>query len=595
MKIDPLSIRLAARAAKILQPAQSLGVIEWCSQEIDYARVKAYDIDGSPRWTPTFMPWLNQIMEDVTDPAVREVYVLKSSRAGVSEQVILNTMRHKLATNPAAMMYVTADLDSAKSYFRSRVIDGFNLSPTTAKLLKRARVNDTEIQFEACKLKAAWSTSTGSMKGEGFEVLYLDELSTYKNFALDVFKKRVETYTYSTIVGVSSPDAKSRRSSDEDPIFGAYNSGNQATWMCPDPVTGKEFEFLFGGKDTAHGLKWNEAKDEEDNWLLNEVKSWYITPCGTRIEEEDRLRILRKGRWVVQNPVAPDGVHSYRLNNFQSPFSSFDDIAKAFLRAVADGPVNHRVFRYEYLAQPWDDAIDTVEAGALLGQSGGHVRKQRLSTINPEAYPNPGVVVAGVDMQLGSMWIVAREWMPDGTSALIDYANPLTWDDLGTFCRDNEVTRVYIDNHFAARQVEVLEMCMKYQWTACYGSANLKETYRATAAPAWKNSGRGAQTVRKLSHNSNTLKDMLQSLIDGRKRARWLTYDNLERLYVSQMTAEVSVNGKWTNPKGRANHIFDCEVLSMLGALDIGILDNPNPQNRAKATPRARVSYSPTD
>jgi hypothetical protein len=79
-----------------------------------------------------------------------------------------------------------------------------------------------------------------------------------------------------------------------------------------DPKTGTPFVWEFGGVKDPHGLKWpDDARDAETGqWDLERVRTeaYYLTPDGTRIENDERVSVSADGVWVPSNDKAPTHV-----------------------------------------------------------------------------------------------------------------------------------------------------------------------------------------------------------------------------------------------------------------------------------------------
>ena len=81
-----------------------------------------------------------------------------------------------------------------------------------------------------------------------------------------------------------------------------------------DPETGNGFAFELGDGKGA-GLRWDKtARREDETWDLEIVRAsaHYITPDGTRIDEADRMAIVRAGHWQPTASGAP-GRRGYRI------------------------------------------------------------------------------------------------------------------------------------------------------------------------------------------------------------------------------------------------------------------------------------------
>ena len=126
-------------------------------------------------------------------------------------------------------------------------------------------------------------------------------------------------------------------------------NGTQEEWRteCPHCHTFSfiKFENIKFEKETV-----KNEQGEEDYKVLS--VGWECPVCKRVIPEHEAKRLPAK--WVSNNPGALDnGIRSFRLNAFMSPWSSWKDIVWKFLKAKKD-PDKLKVFHNTVLGETWE-------------------------------------------------------------------------------------------------------------------------------------------------------------------------------------------------------------------------------------------------
>jgi hypothetical protein len=542
------------------------------------------------------MPYWKEPMEATTDPEVREVWVLKCSRSGGSENVLLTPLRFTVACGPVPTLYISGQQGSVEKFLETRIKAGMGLSVDTAEAFARARKREHEIMFDTMDLVAAWPANKMAFKQSGFALVLADEVSIWPEYAADMLRERMANYAFPHLLGISSPDPAQKRGSDEDPIFVEYGQTDQRKWFCSDPVTGNPFVFRLGGEDTIDGLKWDKAaRQPNGSWDLSivEATAHYVTPDGTRIDDKDRLQIVRAGKWA---PTAKgmNGRRGYHVTRFMVPFKvgSFGHIAVKFLeskhKGVSANATNKqglKTFFYEYLAEPFWDTKEDATSDILTGRELDYKRGARLSETEPYKQVYIGQqtsVVAALDVQKDHFWFGAREFIGSGDSGLIDWRHAITWADVDKALADTSTDYLGIDMGFDLRKMEVFDYVVSRcgqgsQWAVpLAGKDGLSVSIRTQEQDPYlgkKGGNRGVITT--ALWNTDQFRMLLMQMIRGESIQKWHTYRGLEREYADQVTSQERVDGVWRFRKGSSqDHLWDCEAMMLVVARMIGRFQN---------------------
>ena len=565
------------------QPAPDLNIWQWAQEHVDFSLEPRYETPLHGAYNADFLPFWKEIQENFTDIEIREQWIVKNSRAGCSENCLLNPIRYAVGVAPKPIQYITGDELSAKRFMDKRIKLGFGCSEATRKKYRRTSADTKyDISFDDMDIVVSWPKNRMAFKQTGYEWILADELSTWPGFSSDMMRKRTDTYRYSHICGISSPDPQQKRGSQDDPIFIEFKQTDQRYWFMKDPKTGTMFKFEMGDQESVYGLKWpSSCRDENDEWDLDKVEdsAYYVTPDGTRIDEKKRWALVEKGEWVPTNADAPSDKRGYHINSFYMPFKSgtFGHIARKFLEAKHRGPQALKVFVYEYLAEEWyeekqeaeDDELIKREAaykkGTLITESAAFKEKYKdLTTAN----------ILSVDVQKGHMWWVCRQWIDGGDSALIDYGYAVTWQDIEKKAEEYNVVRVLVDVGYAQRAMEVYEYCYQFNaWPTKGQNTSMSLPYsKQVIDPFEGKRGAGEETIVQFNFKTDSFKLVMMDLLRGEGANKWYIYKHAERAYVRQVASEQRIDGEWKTKPGHAdNHLWDCEVLQLLGATICGI------------------------
>jgi phage terminase large subunit GpA-like protein len=571
------SINAALSAVRI---PDERNVWQWAADEVDYSRHATYETELKSKYNPDYLPYFKEVQEAITNRDVSEVWILKNSRAGATENCLLNPIRWAVSRGGYHILFVSGNEDAAIDFFEKRIKDGLKLAPSCKKKLAASIRNDkTRVYFSDGNIAATWPRNRMAFKASGYNLILADEVSIWSEYSTDMLRKRGDNWAFSKIIGVSSPDPAQKRNSDEDPIFIEYRSGDQRRWHCND-AKGKPFVFEMGGKDTLHGLKWSVgAKRDDGQWDYEEVKATahYVTPSGCIINEPQRMDIVRSGKWI---PTATNSnkIRSYHINAFMSPFKSGElgNIAVAFLKANSRGPLALRTFLYEYLAEPWYGEKTTIEINAIEQRRGSYKAGQQLATVPAYAYlcHKKASKFMTMDVQKHKLYCLVREWFDGGDSALVEWRELTTWKDVAELAARHNVARVFIDTGYTERRNEVLEQCLYGEIKGgipMFGRDSLKEAYKVDKRDPFEGTAKqGRSKMPMITFNPDQLKHILSRLTAGEDNHQWLLPADVDQEYIRQVTAEECIDGAWV-AKRKDNHLWDCEVMSLCAAMVLGL------------------------
>jgi hypothetical protein len=577
---------LSQRCSTDFRPVPRIPIWQWAEENCDFARAPSYETPLKGPYKVDVAPYTKQLLDWCQDPEVREIVVRKCSRAGVSEAVLM-WLRWIVSVSPMPTYYLTADQLLAERFMKSRIKRGWAVCRDTWRKYKEAQSTEHDIRFAGMDFRISWPNAKGAFKQDGWAAIVADEFSTWKEFAADMLRKRAGTYRFHTIFMLSSPDP-TRRGAETDPIISEYEATDQNLWTMKDPKTGTPFVWEFGGVKDPHGLKWpDDARDAETGqWDLERVRTeaYYLTPDGTRIENDERVSVSADGVWVPSNDKAPTHVRGAWIVGPMVPFldGDFGVLAYRFLEAKRKGGKALRSYFYENWADVGDmPNSDTIAHTNLRGRELEYVKGSPF-------FDCPGIVVPDnavkglfltADVQKYHIWWVTRWWMYSGErceTGLESWGNAANFTDLNSIIDAAKPNAIGIDiggwgksrttGEIHPRFGEVVDFCADTGAIALKGSDSMKGDLHfydnMDPTEGRKSNSRHGAKYSRLEWNTDIMRGKLLSAMRGETPFAWHVYRMPERDYVRQVMSTEKVDGEWRTRKGFTDdHLFDCEAM----------------------------------
>ena len=362
------------------------------------------------KWSNKVVPFLTEIMDEVTNPATRKIVYMKSSQVAGSE-FLVNTAGYYIHIDPTYILYVAEKEDKARAWTN----ESFDTTVANTDVLRNLVRDDPKDNNQRIKrypggqLTIGWATSPAELSSRPVRVLLLDEVDGYavtkEGRADKLAEARTKTFSGSEkIILVSSP-----RNAETSIIEPAYMEGDRREYFVPCPHCGE-----------MQTLKWSNVR-----WDDEPLDAYYVCEhCGAVIDYDEKAGMLAKGEWRASMPFR--GVASFRINEIYSPFTTWGAMAEDFLQSK-----NHRdtlrAFVNTRLGETWKEE-ERIEYADL-----------QLSREDYRAEVPAGVLflTAGVDTQGDRLEAHLIGWGRDLEAWVIDYrviegspARAETWEAL---------------------------------------------------------------------------------------------------------------------------------------------------------------------
>ena len=407
-----------------MQPPENLTVTEWA----ECKRYLSTEASAEPGlWRTNRTPYLRAIMDAFTDPKIRHIVFVAASQVGKTE-VLNNIIGYIIDQNPGSILFVHPTTIDAREFSKLRIAPMIRDSPAVRRKVAAPKSRDSgntllQKSYPGGILTLCGSNEAHALASKPIRYVFGDERDRWAQSAgtegdpWELAMARQTTFYNAKAVEVSTPTI--RGSSN---IAKSFAKGTMERWKSQCPHCG---EF--------HEIQWKDIRYKAEETVVNHERTytvhdvfWICPGCGCVSEEATMKK--QPAKWVAENPAAyANGVRSFWLNAFVSPWASWESICLKYQNALGDTGKMQVVYNTCF-GQLWEDRGDTQDPDTLLG------RREVYEAELPEGVL---VLTAGVDTQddrmeyeivghghFGETWGIEKGIImgrPD---------DPATWDSL---------------------------------------------------------------------------------------------------------------------------------------------------------------------
>jgi phage terminase large subunit GpA-like protein len=425
---------------RILQPKESLTVVEWAEQNF-YLSKKDSAEPGLISYART--PYARKIVNCMSKkhPA-KKVTWKKASQVSASTQANV-VIGYVADYEPAPIMLTMPSEKVVKRAARNRIDPMIEASPVLKKIFAQPRSKEetnsaTEKSFGAASLYLASAASSNDLASISVRVAISDEFSKFpldlngEGSADKLIDRRLQTFgSRSKHFKISTP-----AEGDDDLVSKEFELGTQEYYKMPCPHCGGFIDFKF------ENLKWDKCKDTGEH--LPHTVYHQCEHCEKPIyEKKHKTQMMENGDWFPSVEEPKEKNHfSFHTNGLYSPVGwlSWEMIANEWLRGHKH--INDRkAFYNTVLGLVFKETNkDTPKVDTLMARRENY----SLGVIPLKAMQ--GATLAGVDVQGDRLECTVRAFnmRADGTSEhwIIDhkifYGNVDLTDPLTEYYYDPE-------------------------------------------------------------------------------------------------------------------------------------------------------------
>lgn len=331
-----------------------------------------------------------------------------------NSECLLNLLSYVVDQDPGSVMLIQPTTDDCKKFSAQRIApmlrDMDILSSKVAKAVSRdSRNTMLQKQFPGGMLTLVGTNAPSALASTPVRYVFGDELDRWAQSAgtegdpLRLAEARQATFYNKKTVFVSTPTIK-----DASKIAEQYELGTKERWMTQCPDCGEWSEITF---DSIHYSKPKRTADNK-GYLVEGEPEWLCPHCGV-LHPEHKARKYPK-KWVALNPDAiKNGVRSFWLNAFASPWKSWNDIFLAFLEAKHD-PMQLQVIKNTLFGELWE------ARGDLMTEDDALARREEYgvnSDGSPVEVPDSVLyLTCGIDTQDNRLEYEVKGWGHSGES-----------------------------------------------------------------------------------------------------------------------------------------------------------------------------------
>lgn len=366
--------------------ADDLTVSQWADK---YRRLSPESSAETGPWRTRKTPYLKDVMDAWTNPKIRHVVMVAASQVGKSE-CMNNIIGYIIDQDPGSILMIEPTNGDAKEYSKLRIAPMIRDSKTLRKKVSKTLRGDTgntilQKSYPGGILTMCGSTEAHALASKPIRYVLGDERDRW---AVEAGKEgdpwllamaRQQTFYNAKSYECSTPTIKGF-----SPIEKSFKNGTQERWCSRCPHCGE-----------YHNIRWQDIRYEFDQTEVDHeityvvTRVYYVCPeCGGISEEHDMKRAHAK--WIAENPTAlKNGIRSFWLNAFCSPWVSWEKIVTEYLKARGDTKKLKVVYNTLF-GELWEDR------GGLANEDDYMARREEYTAELPDGVL---VLTMGVDVQ----------------------------------------------------------------------------------------------------------------------------------------------------------------------------------------------------
>lgn len=533
----------------------------------------------------SFSPYLRGPLDDLENPAVRDIVFIAPTRSGKTLLIRLG-IACDIAKNPMPMLLFDSTIEKGRSLVRKEIKPLIEYNPLlrAQKPSDRNLYADAHMLFPGASLDIYGANSAAGAAGDTAKHVYGNEVDKWvgeteeEASMIELVRHRTESAE-----GERKHYFSTTPTTEDSAGWTEYLLGDQRKFFVPCPHCG-----------TMQTLEWNcvhwdpAAQRSEHEWDYRLVKqsAHYVCPhCHEAWNDEQRLAAVRDPRaeWRPTTEAVLPEQHSYHITGLYGGLQAnrMGELAVAFLAARRTGWFSsRRDFWNSRMGEPYRDSAASITVDRFKKLMADYVRG------GVPAGWKPDLVIVGVDVQTWGLpfVVMAADWR--GVTRTVDHGVAASWEDIDRVQMNAHplagASFVIVDIGFEQRTPEALEAIYVRQrrgWVAAEGFEQTQLLTQVVARdPFLGTKNQGVACIQVVRISTYDFKLEWEKRFSG-EIDLWRTYSlpkdatDLDRReqaeYFEQLMDERRVPRKhkrigrsaweWKSRNGR-NHFFDCHV-----------------------------------
>lgn len=332
------SLRELLRVLAALAPIKKITVSEWA----DKNRVLPSNSAEPGRWKTSRVPYAKEIMDAFTQTGIVRVAVKSAAQVSKTE-CLLNIVGRYAQVDPCSMMVVMPTLEMAQDFSKDRLTRMIEDTKILTPLFYSDRMsaksrdkNQTMLSkfFTGGRLVLVGANSATGLASRPIRLLLCDEVDRFPTSAsggegdpISLAAKRTSTFWNKKIGLFSTPTTEGASRIDVE-----YMAGTQEEWRHKCPNCG-EFHTLDYEQMTTDFEEYSNATGNK-TVVVKSVK-WRCPDCGEDFPELE-MKASEQKYFALNPSAAANGIRSFFINGFASPWLSWKEIMQEWYEARGD-------------------------------------------------------------------------------------------------------------------------------------------------------------------------------------------------------------------------------------------------------------------
>lgn len=589
-----------------LRPPSTLPLAEWAEANVRLDHTSY--VQG--RLSLEFYPQLRAFFRHAGRRRMKQLTCMKAAQTAATTGMMC-ALLWRVAENPVAAMWVTANVEKAKEFGKRRLFPAL-LDCHAAKAFAPPDKEWTHrlVRFATMDLMIRGAVSKQDMTSDPAGLVVCDERREWR-LPIELVRQRLKTFGNAQEISIGTAGIVN------DSLHLDWQRGSQGFihFACPHCQHSQPFRFgkkkspLFPEPRDLGGVVWPDderTRNADGTWRLEStvnpdgtrkadgvraLASFQCEKCAAHIPQSARMMLLKGATEFHRNPRMLEQYPSLQWPSMVMPGEAMDfgAAAVAFLQATAalkatgDQEPLKSVVRDEW-GEPWEMLASKVEASDIMARMGNYQVGEKFG-----ASSGPVFNLLTVDRQKDYLVYVWRQWLKGGASRLVEFGKlPDDFEALRKFQIESGIKNVAGDdggyddadtgNVFRWRMA-----CVKFGWSSFKGD-KAENFAAANVRQYWRNSPFSTGVGKHVLHNaylfskSHYLGKLYNVFLKGEGPA-WSVPQNVSAEYLHQLQAyefrpaeQGKERGEWV--KSGADHAASCEMMQVVFADSAGIIQS---------------------
>jgi len=584
---------------------------------VDYLERTQNAVPYSPntgRFRVSETPWIREPLETIFDPEKRLICLLAAVQ--LAKSLIMELAGAvALAKYPGPTFYLTHTEQAARVWSESRLLRLWPENSDLAGLMPTARARTwSSLVVNGAQVWVDGAKSDNPLQSKSVRWLFIDEAFKVKRGNLAEAMARTNAFKHLAKTVVASQGGEAG-----DEFETLWNTTDCRAWSFHCPRCRAVQAYDWRGIVLPDKCRNDEGFDYK---AIRFGTRYACQSCGGLLDDSDAVRyqLNESGVYVAKNGNASPENVGFTWNALVG--RPWGYLAEKWARASIEwetkaDPIPRKIFIQKEQARFYQDEVANYQSdfkasdyrmGEAWEAEGGVDTKTRIlvDKFDP-ADPNQiRLRFLSVDVQRNGFYCLVRSWSTSGASRLIAWAFVSSWEEVAQFREKWEVNNLFVFVDAGDRSEEVFRACGRFGgWIATRGSAKTEFPWKLKSPKGFKTVFRFYSRPRPVSTGS-TVRLYYFSTLNFKDALFRLRLTGLHTFaadagddYSDQMASEVRRrrrDGKplWEQIGNRANHLFDCEVLQLLPAYLLRLVDRPGKKPKAAETTEGENQTNPS-